>query len=108
VTPFNLAITDDSVRLTLHQEVTIEHARDLHRALAESFTAPRNLTVDATALTRIDTAGLQVLWAAARVANHAQLAGTSPAWSTAVQRHALVDLFPLAMPSTPSPSCPKQ
>lgn len=91
--PFALNSTSEAALLTLTSELTIEHARGLHEALAAALVPARPLVIDASALTRLDAAALQVLLAAARNATIGRLAAASPAWSGAFARHGLADPF---------------
>lgn len=83
----------DSSVLTIAGEITIEDARRLYEALLLAVGNGRTLSVDATALTRIDVAALQVLLAASRAAGGIHLANTSPAWSAACHRYGLEAFF---------------
>ena len=93
MTAFEIEPTPDAVCLRLNYDVTIEHARDLHAALVAALLPGRALAVDASALTRIDAAILQVLLAAARSTTGARLTASSPVWSTALTRHGITDPF---------------
>jgi ABC-type transporter Mla MlaB component len=93
MTPFALNSAGSSLRLTLVGEITIEHARALTDELRAIMTPEQTLEVDASALTRLDAAGLQVLLACAQFASDTVLTATSPAWTDAFARYASPDPF---------------
>lgn len=93
MTAFEIEPTPDAVCVRLNFDVTIEHARDLHAALVAALLPGRALSVDASALTRIDAAILQVLLAAVRSAAGTRLTASSPVWSAALARHGVTDPF---------------
>lgn len=90
---FQVETTDTTATVRLDGELTVEEARALQFALRTALLRPRALTIDATALVRIDVAALQVLLAAARAA-HAQVSpGAAPAWTEALDRFGLAAAF---------------
>jgi ABC-type transporter Mla MlaB component len=97
---FQIESEGPAVRLRLSDEVTIEHARELHAALQAALRPESELSVDAAAVTRLDAAAVQVLLAAARVARGVALTAGSRAWDDAFHRFAFVD--PFAAGSHPS------
>lgn len=85
--PFRLEKTSSTLRLQLQGEATIETVGELHRCLNEALAElPRELIVDAAAVTRVDAAVLQLLHAAARSATRAQVERPSEAWLSAIER----------------------
>ncbi len=89
--PFDIEVVAHALRLRLHGEVTIQDAAALQAALVPALAGGLPLVIDAGALTRLDTASLQVLLAAARAAPAARLAAPAPAWTDCFRRHALPD-----------------
>lgn len=84
---------DDSAVVRLTGELTIEHVRELHAALCVAAPVPRRLRVEGAEVTRLDAAAVQLLFAAARAAEVAEIAGRSRAWSEAFARYGLNDPF---------------
>ena len=92
--PFTLTRQEDGgAVLELAGEVTIEHVRDLHAALCVTAPVPRHLEVQCAAVTRLDAAAVQLLFAAARAADQATAAGRGDAWTRAFTRYGLNDPF---------------
>lgn len=85
--------SDGSTVLELRGELTIEHVRALRDALCEGGVAPRHLEVHCGALTRLDAAAVQVLFAAGRSARTARLVDRVDAWNAAFARYGLRDPF---------------
>jgi anti-anti-sigma regulatory factor len=94
--PFALKLDGSSLQLTLVGEITIEHARALADELKVVLTTEHVLNVDASELTRLDAAGLQVLLACAQRATDTTLTATSTAWTAAFARYASPDPFRIA------------
>lgn len=92
---FQIETQEQDVTLRLHGDVTIEHARELHTALLGALEGGRALRIDASDVTRIDAAILQVLTAAGG-AGGAELTAGSAAWETALGRFAFNPLAPAA------------
>jgi anti-anti-sigma regulatory factor len=90
---YQIEIDGSSLRLHLQGEVTIEHARELHAALAAAWQPGRILAVDASAADRLDAAALQVLVAAAGASSEAVLLAASPALGEAFRRYALANPY---------------
>lgn len=90
---FTVETDGPSIRLRLDGELTIEHARELHAALVAAMHPDCALSVDATAVTRLDAAAVQVLIAAAAAAGNAVLVAPSPAWGEAFRRYALANPY---------------
>ena len=93
MTPFEINSTPDAIHLRLNGEVTSDLVCALHSALMAALTSPRPLFIDAVALTRFDTAALQVLLAASRLAPRAQLTAAASVWTASFQRHGVADPF---------------
>jgi anti-anti-sigma regulatory factor len=92
--PFTLTRgPDGSAVLDLAGEITIEHVRELHGALCVSASPPRRLEVRCDQVTRLDAAAVQLLFAAARAAEHAHISGRGDAWTRAFTRYGLRDPF---------------
>ena len=96
MTPFVLKLAGSSLQLTLVGEITIEHARALADELKAVLTPAHVINVDASALTRLDAAGLQVLLACAQLATETTLTAPSSAWTAAFARYASPDPFRIA------------
>ncbi|HLP09910.1 MAG TPA: STAS domain-containing protein [Opitutaceae bacterium] len=90
---FQLQTGDDTARVRLEGELTIEESAALQVALRTALRQPRALEIDPAALTRIDLAALQVLLAAARAARTVRIAAAAPAWTEALARYALDPAF---------------
>ena len=90
---FHLDPGDDTVRVRLDGELTIEDAAALQVALRTALRRPRTLEIDAAALARVDLAALQVLLAAARAAPTLGPVAAGPAWEEALARYALGPAF---------------
>jgi len=88
----------DTVTLRLQGEVTIEQARELHTALTAALPTGQTLAIDAAGVSRLDTAALQVLMAAAAAVPHAVLLAASSAWNDAFQRYGLENPYRLPTP----------
>lgn len=95
---FNLEFDGPSIQLRLNGELTIEHARELHAALAPVLHRDRVLLVDPSTAVRFDAAALQVLVAAAAAVGRAGLLGPSPALDDAFRRYGLTNPFSLPTP----------
>jgi anti-anti-sigma regulatory factor len=93
MTPFSLNLVSSSLQLTLTSEITIQHARELADALKAILRPEHTLEIDASQLTRLDAAGLQVLLSAAQFASETTLAASSKAWVEAFTRYASPDPF---------------
>jgi anti-anti-sigma regulatory factor len=93
MTPFTLNVVDSCLRLTLAGEITIECARALSEELKGALRPEHALEIDASELTRLDAAGLQVLLSSAQVATDTCLLASSPAWTSAFARYASPDPF---------------
>ena len=93
MTPFVLNQVGANLQLTLAGEITIEHARALADELKAGLSSEQILEVDASELTRLDAAGLQVLLACAQLASDTVLTATSAAWTAAFTRYASPDPF---------------
>jgi ABC-type transporter Mla MlaB component len=93
MTPFVLNQVGSNLHLTLAGEITIEHARALADELKVALRSEQILEVDASELTRLDAAGLQVLLACAQLASDTVLTATGEAWTTAFNRYASSDPF---------------
>lgn len=91
--PFTLQANGSTLRLALDGELTIAHAREFAEALKPALNPGIALAVDATRLMRLDAATLQLLLAAAQLADDTTLVGLSPAWSNAFSRYAAPDPF---------------
>ena len=85
--------TDTAATVRLDGELTVEEARALQFALRNAQLRPRTLTIDASALARIDVAALQVLLAAARGTRTCVAPGAAPAWAEALERFGLTADF---------------
>ena len=85
--------------LALAAECTVSDAGSLKERLARLLEEPQAVTLDVTALQRIDTAGLQVITAFVRErAGHGRLVewqGTAPVLATAAQLLGLTSLLRL-------------
>lgn len=79
----------------LRGQVTVENAPLLRLVVLEAVRADRTLAVDASSLTRLDAAAIQVLVAGAREATRAVRRGppASQAWLAAFSRYGIVDAF---------------
>jgi len=93
MTHYAFSLSGSTLKLTLSGEITIEQVRALTDELRDTLRPGHTLEVDATQLTRLDAAGLQVLLSAAQTASAVSLAATSPAWTSAFTRYALPDPF---------------
>lgn len=93
MTPFALSLSSTNLLLTLHGEITIEHALALAGELKRSLQPGHTLEVDASQMTRLDAAGLQVLLASAQFAADTTLSASSAAWTDAFARYASPDPF---------------
>ena len=91
--PFALNLTGSCLQLTLVGEITVEHAKELAGELKSSLQPEHTLEVDASQLSRLDAAGLQVLLASAQFAADTTLSASSPAWVDAFTRYASLDPF---------------
>jgi ABC-type transporter Mla MlaB component len=91
--PFVLNQTGSNLHLTLAGEITIEHAHALADELKAVLGSEQILEVDASDLTRLDAAGLQVLLACAQLAADTVLTATSAAWTVAFNRYSSPDPF---------------
>lgn len=94
--PFTINLDGTCLQLALIGEVTIEHAQILANALKETLDATHTLAIDASLLTRLDTAALQVLLASAQTAADTLLLASSKAWTDAFTRYASPDPFHIA------------
>jgi anti-anti-sigma regulatory factor len=90
---FLVETTDTVATVRLDGELTVEEARALQFALRTALLRPRSLTIDASALARVDMAGLQVLLAAARGARTCVAPGAAPSWADALDRYGLTSEF---------------
>jgi len=93
MTPYALNLVGLNLNLTLTGEITIEHARSLAEELKSTLCSDHVLDVDASQLTRIDAAGLQVLLSSAQSAADTTLSASSSAWTDAFTRYASPDPF---------------
>ena len=93
MTPFALHLTGSNLLLTLHGEITIEHALTLAGELKSALRPEHTLEVDASQLTRLDAAGLQILLSSAQYVADTTLSASSPAWNEAFTRYASPDPF---------------
>lgn len=93
MTPFALNLVDSNLQLMLAGEITIEHASSLAAELKRTLCSEYTLEVDASQLTRLDAASLQVLLACAQFAADTTLSASSPAWADAFARYASPDPF---------------
>ncbi len=93
MTPFVLTPTGSTLQLNLAGEISIEHVRSLVDELKNMLSVEHTLEVDASQLTRLDAAGLQVLLASAQFAADTTLCATSQAWTDAFTRYASSDPF---------------
>ncbi len=93
MTPFALNLTGNNLQLILAGEITIEHVRALTEELKSMLAPECTLEVDASQLTRLDAAGLQVLLSSALFAADTTLSASSPAWTDAFTRYASPDPF---------------
>jgi len=91
--PYTLNLDGSNLQLTLSGDLTIAHARELADALKPTLQPGVTLAIDASLLTRLDAAILQLFLACAQVAADTTLTGTSPAWSAAFTRYASSDPF---------------
>ncbi len=99
----SFAIESDGrqVRLRLAGDLTIEHARDLHAALAAAVHPDSVLQIDAAGATRFDLPVVQVLIAAMQAVASSAFAGPASAWTRACDRFGIADgSFP---PPSPAP-----
>lgn len=90
---FQVETTDTSATVRLEGELTVEEARALQFALRTALLRPRALTIDASALARIDVAALQVLLAATHATRTEVAPGAAPAWPEALERFGLAAAF---------------
>jgi ABC-type transporter Mla MlaB component len=90
---FQVETTDTAATVRLDGELTVEEARALQFALRTALLRPRTLTIEASALARIDLAALQVLLAAAHGARTHVAPGAAPAWAEALARFGLAAAF---------------
>jgi ABC-type transporter Mla MlaB component len=93
MTPFALNLNGSSLRLTLAGEITIQESGALAAELKNTLRPEHILEIDATQLTRLDAAGLQILLASAQVAADTRLWASSSAWTSAFIRYASPDPF---------------
>lgn len=96
MTPFSLNLDGNRLQLALTGELTIVHARELADALIPTLQPNVALAVDASQLTRLDAAILQIFLASAQLAADTTLIGASPAWTAAFKRYASPDPFRIA------------
>jgi anti-anti-sigma regulatory factor len=82
-----------SLVLRLQGELTIEQARELHAALVTALQPGCAFTVDASAVTRLDAAILQVLVTAAGSGCRATVRSVSQPWNDAFRRYAIQDPY---------------
>jgi ABC-type transporter Mla MlaB component len=94
--PFSIQLDGSSLKLALFGELTIAQARELADALKPVLSPNVALAVDASQLTRLDAAILQILLVCAQIAVDTTLIGTSPAWTAAFTRYASTDPFRIA------------
>lgn len=93
MTALEIHQTPDTLHLRLPAELTITEARDLHTTLSAALLPTHFLSIDPSALTRLDVAALQVLLAAAASAHGAGLTAPSAPWTAACARLGLTDPF---------------
>ncbi|MFT3784467.1 MAG: STAS domain-containing protein [Nibricoccus sp.] len=93
MTPFSFNLDGNCLHLTLVGDVTIEHASELATLLKRNLQPAHTLVVDASQLTRLDAAALQLMLAAAQVASDTLLLGHGSTWSAAFARYASPDPF---------------
>lgn len=91
--PFALTLVGGALQLTLTGEITIEHVQTLTDKLKAKLLPGVALEIDASQLTRLDAAALQVLLASAQLASDTVLTESSPAWTEAFTRYASPDPF---------------
>jgi len=94
--PYTINLDGSCLQLTLVGELTIEHAQALAEKLKNTLRPENTLAIDATQLTRLDAAALQVLLASAQVATDTLLLAPSKPWSDAFARYASPDPFRIA------------
>lgn len=94
--PFTLHLDGSCLQVTLSGELTIAHAREFAEALKPALQPAHTLAIDASQLTRLDAAILQILLAGAQLAADTTLIGSSPAWTAAFTRYASPDPFRIA------------
>ena len=93
MTPFAINLVGSCLQLTLTGEITIEYVRELTDELKGTLCSEHILEIDASQLTRLDAAGLQVLLSAAQLAADSTLSASSRAWTDAFTRYASPDPF---------------
>jgi anti-anti-sigma regulatory factor len=87
---FHLQANGTDLLLRLSQEVTIEHARELHAALVTALPHATALRIDAREVTHIDVSILQLLLAASEL-HRPVIEETSDAWLKALRRFGLAN-----------------
>jgi len=93
MTPFSLNLTGNNLQLILAGEITVEHVRALTEELKSMLASEYTLEIDASQMTRLDAAGLQILLSSAQFAADTTLSASSPAWTDAFVRYASPDPF---------------
>ncbi|MBK9991649.1 MAG: STAS domain-containing protein [Verrucomicrobia bacterium] len=93
MTPFALNLRGTNLLVTFHGEITIEHTLALAGELKQSLQSGYTLEVDASQMTRLDAAGLQILLSSAQFAADTTLSASSAAWTDAFARYASPDPF---------------
>lgn len=91
--PFTVQLDGSRLQVALSGELTIAQAREFAEALKPALRPEYLLAIDASQLTRLDAAILQILLAAAQLAADAILIGPSTAWNAAFARYASPDPF---------------
>ncbi|MFT3867993.1 MAG: STAS domain-containing protein [Nibricoccus sp.] len=91
--PFTLHLDGSCLQVTLSGELNIAQAREFADALKPALQPECTLAIDASELSRLDAAILQILLAGTQFAAEATLVAASPAWKTAFSRYASPDPF---------------
>ena len=78
----------------LPAELTIAGASALRQALLTQLSTPDELTLEASAVTHADSAGLQLLLAVVRTGHPVHLSQPSAAFQNALQRYGFSHEFP--------------
>ena len=99
MTAHQISLDENTVRVHLAGELTVEQAGAFHDELAAVLQPGRPLVLDATSLTRLDAAFLQVLVAAIGMAPQASLSAPAPALDAAFTRYGLPCPFTASTPA---------